>query len=132
MSLLSLSSTTNAKSSDDEDYYCAIEGVKYLFAKLQVEGGLSFKLYGMESEEETFFSAMKCSAEDIKLCALDEVVIDEMCYTVGYFHTKAHNETVVILIDENFGEPSSFILLLIDVFTHLHLFPCRRKRAQHE
>ena len=63
---------------------------------------------------------MKCSAEDIKLCALDEVVIDEMCYTVGYLHTKAHNETVVILIDETFGEPPSFILLLIDVFTHLH------------
>jgi hypothetical protein len=108
MSLLSLSSTTNAESSDDEDYYCAIEGVKYL---LEVEGG---------SEEETLFSAMKCSAEDIKLCALDEVVIDEMCYTVGYFHTKAHNETGVILIDETFGEPPSFILLLIDVFTHLH------------
>ena len=52
---------------------------------------------------------MKCSLEDVKLCALDEVVIDEICYTVGYFHTKAHNETVVILIDENFGEPSSLI-----------------------
>ena len=109
MSLLSLSSTTNAESSDDEDYYCAIEGVKYPFAKLQVEGGFSFKLYGMEREEETFFSAMKCSLEDVKLCALDEVVIDEICYTVGYFHTEAHNETVVILIDENFGEPSSLI-----------------------
>jgi len=106
---LSLSPTTNPKSNDDEDYYCAIEGVKYPFPKLQVEGGLSFKLYGMESEEETFFSAMKCSAEDIKLCALDEVVIDEIRYTVGYFHSKAHNETVVILIDENFGEPSSLI-----------------------
>ena len=103
---LSLSSPPNAESSDGEEYYCTIEGVKYLFAKLQVEDGVSFKLYGMESEEETFFSAMKCSSEEIKLCALDEVVIDEIRYTVGYFHTKAHNETVVILIDENFGEQS--------------------------
>jgi len=103
---LSLSSTPNTESCDGEDYYCAIEGVQYLFAKLQVEDGVSFKLYGMESEEETFFSAMKCSSEEIKLCALDEVVIDEIRYTVGYFHTKAHNKTVVILIDEKFGEPS--------------------------
>jgi hypothetical protein len=72
-----------------------------------VENGTSFKLYGMESGEETFFSAMKCPVEDIKLCALDGVVIDEVSYTVGYFHTKAHNESVVILIDEMLGKSSS-------------------------
>ena len=106
---LSLSLTTNTELNDSEDSYCHFEGVKYSFAKLQVENGTSFKLYGMESGEETFFSAMKCPVEDIKLCALDGVVIDEVSYTVGYFHSKEHNETVVTLIDENFGEPSCLI-----------------------
>ena len=99
---------------------------------LQSSTSLPNRKWKVESEEETLFSAMKCSAEDIKLCALEEVVIDEMCYTIGYLHTKEHNETVVILLDETFSEPPSFILLLIDVFTHLHLFPWRPKRAQYE
>ena len=86
---------------------------------------------GLHRREETFFSAMKCSAEDIKLCALDEVVIDETYYTVGYFHTKAHNQTVVILIDENFGEPLSLICSSL-AYLPPSTFHCRRKRTQRE
>jgi hypothetical protein len=66
-------------------------------------------LYGMDTDQETFFTAMSFAANGIVLCSLDVVKVEgDEPFTIGYFHLKDHQELVVVIIDKDTGNSIHF------------------------
>jgi hypothetical protein len=89
------------------------------------ERGRQQHLYGMDTEQETFFTAMSFGANGIVLCSLDVVKLEEDDpYTIGYFHLKDHQELVVVIIDKDTGNAIHFVSIVTNDISLQSLLKC--------
>ena len=67
-------------------------------------------LYGMDSVQETIFTAISFASSGVVMCSLDVVKLDgQQPITIGYFHLRDHHELVVVVIDHNTGDPTHLL-----------------------
>ena len=107
-----LSSSTSSSTSCSNNPHSALpvvvpfDGMSYPFSMTVIgDRGRQQHLYGMDTEQETFFTAMSFAANGIVLCSLDVVKVEEdEPFTIGYFYLKDHQELVVVIIDKDTGD----------------------------
>jgi len=87
-------------------------GASYSFAKKQVVNEVVYQLFGMETDEETFFAAIREEGKEEFCCALDTISIKDSICTLGYLHLKPNNDLTCIMLDQAQGK--STIKLFFD------------------
>lgn len=113
---MSLSSSSSS-SSEDSNQHSALpvvvpfDGIEYPFSMSVIGSGKQqHHLYGMDSVQETFFTAMSFSSNGVVMCSLDIVKLNgQEPITIGYFHLRDHHELVVIVIDHDTGNPTHLL-----------------------
>jgi hypothetical protein len=125
---MSLSSSSSSSSSDDSNQHSALpvivpfDGIEYPFSITVIGSGQrQHHLYGMDSMQETFFTAMSFASSGVVMCSLDIVKLNgKQPMTIGYFHLKDHHELVVVVIDHDTGDPTH----LLHFSTIICLYSC--------